>query len=148
MKKLLSLLLVSIFLFSFVGCSAKKAEETDLNSVEKATITNQTKESLTTVYDELTFIEKYAGNVNSAGKRKFADEAIASLQDLNNLDMSLVSKYLPEIYDSILAIQNECNSIADLIIDMGETNSDENVPTIKANATSTKGMITDVRSQF
>ena len=94
-----------------------------------------TSNTLSGAIKELNFVQKYAGNVNGNGSRKFADERIDALRtSLSGLDMDYVKSNLPETAAAIPEIQSNIDTICDLLVEMGETNSDENVDRMKSMA--------------
>ena len=95
--------------------------------------------------DKLEFIAKYAGNVNGKGSRKFADSFINDmLTTFDGIDMDLIGKGMPELAESVNEIETNYYTIVTLLIDMGDRNSPENVPTIKAMALETIDMIDEL----
>lgn len=92
--------------------------------------------------DELGFVAKYAGNTNANGSRKFADEAIDRLRhSLDSIDAGYVDDNMPQVAAALPGIQSNIGSICDLLVDMGQTNSDANVPQIKSLCSETESSI-------
>ena len=98
--------------------------------------------------DDLEFIAKYAGNVNGSGSRKFADSFINEMiTRFDNIDMDLISEGMPELAKGAYEIQTNYYNIGNLLIDMGRTNSDENVSTIKQMSLDTLDMISKLTEE-
>ena len=98
--------------------------------------------ALDTAYDDMIFVSKYAGNVNGAGSRKFADSFIERIDTcFDKLDVEYITKNLPYISSKIEEIKTNVEDVKDLLIEMGETNSDAKVSEIKALAKSTASTI-------
>ena len=98
--------------------------------------------------DELTFVNKYAGNVNNNGSRKFADSAIESLRtSLSGIDIEYLNAIFPLSSAALPEIQGNIDSICEMLIDMGNTNSDKNVDEIKSLSTDTIQIIENLLSE-
>lgn len=101
--------------------------------------------ALNNAVEELSFVEKYAGNVNGKGSRKFADSKIESVQtSLSGIDMNYVMENLPVTAELLPRIQERIDLVCELLVDMGETNSDENVDLIKQTAREAIDMINEL----
>ena len=88
--------------------------------------------------DQLSFISQYAGNVNNDGSRKFADSFIESTQNsLSGLKTEYIESNCPETAEALPTIRENIDSICDMLIEMGNTNSTENIETIKSMAKDT-----------
>ena len=99
-------------------------------------------EGLEIALDKLEFAEKYAGNDNGKGSLKFADEFVATLySSLDNVDMESLSADIPSISDKVTAIKTNIENVSVLLVEMGETNSAENVETIKSLSRETIDLI-------
>lgn len=95
-------------------------------------------DKMTVAIQELTFVSKYAGNTNKSGSMAFADSKIEALQtSLDGLDMDYINANCPETAKAIGGIQANIDSICQMLIEMGNTNSDKDVETIKSLATET-----------
>lgn len=129
--KNISIFMACVLLFIVCACDSKVEENTNKES-QLATELIVATES---VIDDLEFVSKYVGNVNSQGKRAFADEFINRLRDaLLNFNMNDIKESMPELADDVAEVANTNKTISDLLLDMGRTNSDENVLTIKTLA--------------
>ena len=92
--------------------------------------------------EKFEFVSKYAGNVNGAGSRKFADEFITELRNaLANVDIDYINSNLPQTAAVLQTIQNNITTVADMLVDMGNTNSDANVPQMKQLSKDTIALI-------
>lgn len=99
-------------------------------------------EAFANALDELAFVEKYAGNTNEKGSRKFADERVDALRNsLSPINVDYVNENLPEVATALPDIQTNIYTICDLLVDMGQTNSDANVPEIKRLCSETSDSI-------
>ncbi len=110
------------------------------NSVPEGVVTDaeakEISDTLNGAVKELAFAKKYAGNVNGKGSRKFADSAIDRLRNsTEGIDMNYASMNLPETAAALPSINEKITTVVDLLIDMGNTNSDENVAAIRETAT-------------
>lgn len=95
------------------------------------------------VYD-LTFVSKYAGNVNGAGKRAFAESFTNRMKKaFDGIDLNVVKESDPKLAEIGSKIISNQRKIVNLIITMGVTNSDRDVPTIKSTALATIDLISD-----
>ena len=102
-------------------------------------------DGLSIAKEELESVKKYAGNVNGSGSRKFADEFIEELRNaLANVDIEYVNSTLPQTASLLHTIQSNITTVTDLLVDMGNTNSDENVPQMKQLAEETIAIIDDL----
>ena len=107
----------------------------DTETIEKYEIARDIRDALYSVDDDLEFCNKYAGNTNNAGSRKFADEFVNRLRtSISSLDQSKIQKFFPNLVSKLDSLSEECNAICDLLEDMGRTNSSQNVSTIKSKA--------------
>ena len=98
--------------------------------------------ALKTAYEELDFVYKYAGNVSGNGSRKFSDERITALETcLSELDIEYIANNLPAVSAGLETIRYNMNMVKELLVEMGETNSDKNVYEIKDIALDTKILI-------
>ena len=86
--------------------------------------------------DKLDFINKYAGNTSASGSRKFADEFLNEFKTCldKTFNFELIGKEIPDIKLQVENIKSNNTSIYNMLVDMGNTNSAANVPTIKNNA--------------
>lgn len=95
--------------------------------------------ALATALDEevlylMDFVSKYAGNVSGSGSREFADSFIERMQTcFVNVDFEAFADE-PDIYNAATKIRDDLATVTGLVIDMGNTNSAANVPTIKSMA--------------
>lgn len=82
--------------------------------------------------DSFGFVQQYAGNVTPSGSRAFADSFIDGLRSsLDAVDIAVVENELPEAYEMLISIQERIDTVCDLLVDMGKTNSDKNVQKMK-----------------
>ena len=113
-----------------------KSEEEISDIKETITAKKDLYSALEMAEDKLNFITKYAGNVAPSGSRKFADEFLnefnTCLEKTYNYD--LIATEIPDIKGQVENIKNNNVQIYNLLVDMGNTNSDANVSTIKSNA--------------
>lgn len=107
-------------------------------------------DSLETIESNLTFISKYAGNVNNKGSRKFADTFMEEFKNALSVevDLDLLETNHSGLKTKLQEILNESQIVYDLVIDMGKTNSDKDVPTIKSNASSTLKKVQDLMAEI
>lgn len=97
--------------------------------------TDTVQEAFDKAIEELTFVQKYAGNVNTSGSRKFADSKIESIKHcLDGIDNDYVNAHMPDIAKALPSINEDIEKVVSLLINMGETNSDKNVNEIKTLA--------------
>ncbi len=93
------------------------------------------------VVSDLDFIAKYAGNVNGSGKRKFADEFTDRMKTaFDGIDVSVISEGNQKLGDLADEIIENYKTIRDLLITMGQTNSDKDVEKIRQMAQDTAGL--------
>ena len=98
---------------------------------------------LSTAQSKLSFVAQYAGNVNASGKRKFADSFLYELKHcLDDIDLTLLEEEIPGITEDVAVIKAGCLSIHDMLVDMGNTNSGENVGKIKNKALDVNQLVT------
>lgn len=110
-------------------------------SVEAQKMITAFQESVT---DDLAFVSKYAGNVNGAGKRAFADSFLKRMEKaFDGIDVSIIREGDPILADLASEIMHNQLTVVALLYDMGATNSDKNVPTIKSTASATIKLIQD-----
>lgn len=104
-------------------------------------------EAFNNAIDELTFVEKYAGNTNKSGSRKFADSKIESIQGaLANIDIDYINENFPMTAERLPEIQSNIEQICDMLIDMGKTNSGKDVDTMKSMSRDTISIIEELLS--
>ena len=104
------------------------------------------KNALATAEDKMSFVQKYAGNVNNQGKRKFADSFISELQTcFDGVNMETLETAFPEIAEKAAEIKANCEVVCDLLVDMGKTNLATNVDRIKNIASETVTKIGTLR---
>ena len=94
---------------------------------------------------DLDFVRRYAGNVSGNGQRAFADATIESVRNsFTDIDEDYVKANLPKTAAVLPDLNTKVNTIADLLIDMGEKNSDEHVDEIKTLAGETIEIVEDL----
>ncbi len=102
-------------------------------------------ECLDVALKNLDFTERNAGGVNGNGSRKFADEFVNELSGWKDpLDEEALYADIPELQPKLEVISSNIQTVVDLLIDMGQTNSDANVPQIKSLCTETINLITNL----
>ena len=100
---------------------------------------------LRTAQDKLSFVSKYAGNVNNAGQRKFADSFLEELKHcLDSIELTLLEEEIPGITEEVAKIKAGCLAVHDMLVDMGNTNSGKNVAKIKEEALNTNKLVTEL----
>lgn len=106
--------------------------------------------SLEIVESKLTFISKYAGNTSNSGSKQFDDTFMDEFIDALNVEVNLdlLESNHSGLKNKLQEIQTELKVIYDLVIDMGKTNSDKNVSTIKSNASSTLVKVQDLMKEM
>lgn len=98
----------------------------------------QISDILNDAMDDLEFVKKYAGNVNNNGSRKFADSFIQRMRSyVTDINMDYVNGHLPASAAALPDILQNITAICDMLEEMGVTNSDKDVPTMKSMADST-----------
>ena len=98
--------------------------------------------TLNHLYGNLDFVSRYAGNDNGNGSLKFADSFIEELNaDIRKLEAAELGDDFSETAKSLPVIIENSKEVVNLLIEMGETNSDSNVSTIKNTASETMGLI-------
>ena len=111
-----------------VAAAAKAADEYE-------TAVKQLALALKTIRSDSEFVSKYAGNTNGAGSRRFADSFLEEVQSaLDEIDMDAIKLGNEELYSKIIAIQADCDTMVFYLNEMGVSNSDRNVPTMRALA--------------
>lgn len=127
---------VSIFMVCvllLVVCACDKNVKEDAN--KESQLATELIVATESVIEDLKFVSKYAGNVNNQGERAFSDEFINRLRDtLLNFNINDINESMPELADDVAEIANTNKTICDLLLDMGRTNTDEHVSTIKTLA--------------
>jgi len=99
-------------------------------------------DAFNTAIEELSFVAQYAGNTNNQGSRKFADTKIESVKNsLNGIDVAYINENLPETAGQLPKIQENIVKVCDLLVEMGRTNSDKDVNTIKQTARDTMALL-------
>lgn len=94
---------------------------------------------------DLTFTQKYAGNDNGKGSLKFADSMVEELQNsLSDVDLDALEAAAPGLKTKVESLQGNIDTVCSLLIDMGNTNSNANVPTIKSTCETALGQIQDL----
>lgn len=110
------------------AAAAKAADEYE-------TAVKQLALALKTIRSDSEFVSKYAGNTNGAGSRRFADSFLEEVQSaLDEIDMDAIKLGNEELYSKIIAIQADCDTMVFYLNEMGVSNSDRNVPTMRALA--------------
>ena len=93
------------------------------------------------------FVSKYAGNANNDGSVKFADSFIEELDE----DIAAIEGFEPDdglesAVDKIASVKENAQKVRDLLVDMGEANSTQNVDLIKSTALETLDQINSILS--
>ena len=89
-------------------------------------------DALDSIEHNFEFVEKYAGNANERGSRKFADSFIEEMTScFDGITVSSAVEQIPNLDNAVEAIKEKVKSVTSLLIDMGNTNSDANVPQMK-----------------
>ena len=90
------------------------------------------------------FVEEYAGGTNGKGSRKFADSFIEEMEtSLEGISVSTATEQIPNLDTAVKALNEKVKSVVGLLVDMGVTNSDSNVPQMKEISNSA---IQDIRT--
>lgn len=118
--------------------------EDEINAIKESILVKKEIHSSLEVLDyELDFISKFAGNINSNGSRKFANERLNSFNACLTKDYNFNKLSNDDIKSKMENIINQSKEVYDMIVDMGDTNSDKNVSTIKTNA---KSILSNVKA--
>ena len=139
--------------FDEIKADLEAHHEEDLVIYEKYVKANEESMEFVNALDEsvasdLDFIAKYAGNVNAAGKRKFADEFTDRMKTaFDGVDVSVITAGNQELGDLAGRITEDYKTIRDLLISMGQTNSDKDVKKIKKMAQDTAGLASQYRDK-
>lgn len=120
-----------------------------ITQYQEAWLIRNISDCVDTLHEDVTFVWNYAGNVNGAGERKFADDFLNRLttafdyinENVSNEDFN---KVLPETAAALQNIQTDCIELRRMLEEMGETNSEEYVKPIVDKAWELMGFISDV----
>lgn len=94
--------------------------------------------SLDVAKGQLKFVEKHAGETNEVGSMAWSDDFFEDLQyTFDNIDVEYINEHLPLVAEKFPIIQSNVEQICNMLVEMGETNSDKNVKAIKAMAQDT-----------
>ena len=115
--------------------AAEEAAAAEKAAAEYEAAVKQLASALKTIRSDSEFVSKYAGNTNGAGSRRFADAFLEEVQSaLDGIDMDAIKLGDEELYSKIVAIQADCDTMIFYLNEMGVSNSDRNVPTMRALA--------------